>query len=59
MFRGCPLTRLERWYSTMNHKTSDELDIGFECEHEYKFLVEIRIFLLLAIILKLFQVILS
>ena len=43
----------------MNHKTSDELDIGFECEHEYKFLVEIRIFLLLAIILKLFQVILS
>ena len=55
IFRGCPMTKVERWISTKN-KTLQELDIGFECEHEYKTLIQARLFLLAAVILKLVQV---
>lgn len=53
IFRGCPMTKVERWISTKNNKTLQELDIGFECEHEYKTLIQSRLFLLAAVILKL------
>jgi len=45
LFKGCPLTALERKYTQKNHKRALQgLGIGFECDHEYESQIESMIY---------------
>ena len=60
LFKGCPLTALERKYTQKNHlRALQGLGIGFECDHEYESQIETMIHLWLAIVLKLFVLMLA
>jgi hypothetical protein len=58
-FRGCPLTKLERRYTSHNHKrTLQQWGIGFKCDHEYESSLETMMHVWLAVAVKIFALML-